>query len=346
MRSTASGLFVQNALTHEFSETALTGFDESMLAAYGDYFSKVNPFFLIQGLMRPGQVLTDRSIDERHGNPKAFVKTEFYHDWVRPQDFRHVMGGTVISAGHDLINFTYFRPACEGPYTQAEMDLHALLARHIREALDIFRSTEVSRAINRGAEMIVDACQAAIFALDESGTIILHNAPAEALLHERDGLIRTGDRIVAQLDSDTAKFQKAVRRAVTVFRGRTTEPPYAIAVNRRSGRDPLSVMAVPADRRLMIMSEVHPAVLMIVTEPHRELSLNRTFLKEKYGFDASEAALASRLLQGQTLQEAALAMDIHYETARTYSKKMFQKTQTHRQVELVQLLVSDLVARM
>ena len=60
-----------------------------------------------------------------------------------------------------------------------------------------------------------------------------------------------------------------------------------------------------------------------------------TVLRNRFGLTPSEARLALRLVMGESLQSAALALDVSYETARTALKVVFAKTGTHRQSELV-----------
>ncbi len=54
-----------------------------------------------------------------------------------------------------------------------------------------------------------------------------------------------------------------------------------------------------------------------------------------YGLTRSEAALATQLIQGQSIEDAATALFISAHTARTHLKRIFMKTDTHRQPELV-----------
>jgi DNA-binding CsgD family transcriptional regulator len=61
-------------------------------------------------------------------------------------------------------------------------------------------------------------------------------------------------------------------------------------------------------------------------------------LKSVFGLTASEILLTLRLFAGDTLREAAQALGISYETARTKLKFIFQKTKTRRQTELILLL--------
>jgi DNA-binding CsgD family transcriptional regulator len=60
-----------------------------------------------------------------------------------------------------------------------------------------------------------------------------------------------------------------------------------------------------------------------------------TVLRDRFGLTPSEARLARRLVTGESLRSAALALNVSYETARTALKVIFAKTDTHRQSELV-----------
>jgi len=59
-----------------------------------------------------------------------------------------------------------------------------------------------------------------------------------------------------------------------------------------------------------------------------------------FGLTPSEARLALRLVTGKTLRSAAAELHISYETARTQLKRIFGKTGTCRQAELVVAIVT------
>jgi len=54
-----------------------------------------------------------------------------------------------------------------------------------------------------------------------------------------------------------------------------------------------------------------------------------------------EAALTARLSEGKTIHQAAREMEMSYETARTHLRRIFDKTGTSRQSELL-LLIANL----
>ena len=63
------------------------------------------------------------------------------------------------------------------------------------------------------------------------------------------------------------------------------------------------------------------------------------FLKNTFDLTPTETRLVVRLIAGESLRSCAQALGIQYETVRSYVKSVFQKTKTHRQAELVLVVI-------
>ena len=61
-------------------------------------------------------------------------------------------------------------------------------------------------------------------------------------------------------------------------------------------------------------------------------------LNQVFGLTRTEARIATYVLCGQTVQELAESTGVSVGTVRSQMKAIFEKTQTHRQAELVGLL--------
>ena len=99
---------------------------------------------------------------------------------------------------------------------------------------------------------------------------------------------------------------------------------------------------VPLHVRTEALSERGPIAAIFVTDPEIPLDSNEQHLRELYALTAGEARLASWLLQGKSVEEAAAAMGITVNTARAYLKRIYNKTGVRRQPELVRLLLLGL----
>jgi DNA-binding CsgD family transcriptional regulator len=79
-------------------------------------------------------------------------------------------------------------------------------------------------------------------------------------------------------------------------------------------------------------------VYLTVSGISPEISIE--LLQRLFGLTRAEAAVTEKIAAGETLAEAASALMISQQTARTQLKAVFRKTNTRRQAELVKLVLS------
>jgi DNA-binding CsgD family transcriptional regulator len=63
------------------------------------------------------------------------------------------------------------------------------------------------------------------------------------------------------------------------------------------------------------------------------------FLKDRFDLTPAEARLVAHLMTGESLRSCEKVLGIKYGTLRGQLKSVFQKTKTHRQAELVTVVI-------
>jgi DNA-binding CsgD family transcriptional regulator len=341
-RSPVAGMFTQDTVSGEVSTDGIE-MGEKYHRLYAERIAAVNPWISVPGLMRPGRILSDESLEVLHQDAKAYVETEFHQDFAQPQGFRHSMGGTLIAHGHRLLNFTYFRGAADGPYSAAEMRLHGMLSRHIAAAIGMSGELTALRRQESVSSYLVDRLAFGVILLDADGRVLFANREAGRLLAENDGLGIVGGFLRARYPQDARRLDGLVHAATSADSGMPAAPARTI-VARPSGRMALSISALPVPCGRTLFDVPAGQALVLVSDPERRPNLEGRYLAERFGFGRNEARLAAALAQGFDLREAASLAGLTYATARWYLKGIFEKTGTHRQTELVALLLADLSA--
>jgi DNA-binding CsgD family transcriptional regulator len=84
-----------------------------------------------------------------------------------------------------------------------------------------------------------------------------------------------------------------------------------------------------------------PATAVFVSDPEAPAVPAPEELVDLYGLTLAESHLTVRVASGYSLYEAASQLDITSETARTVIKRVFCKTDTHSQAQLVKLALSS-----
>jgi DNA-binding CsgD family transcriptional regulator len=80
-----------------------------------------------------------------------------------------------------------------------------------------------------------------------------------------------------------------------------------------------------------------------VFDPEQDVSGLITPVCRLLGLSLSETKLACALVAGDSLGTAAQRLGVQEQTARTYLKHIFEKTETNRQAQLVQLMLKNAV---
>lgn len=191
----------------------------------------------------------------------------------------------------------------------------------------------LTRAVRFAARPIVDPDCASIF-LDRHGRVLAMTDPARAALEHQPALSVDSE---GQLHAMTAEGEKALRQALAALLrdgGVPTERHLRLSSANKvvwvSCRlTPLSAMARP-------FPLMHFAVRIDLDARVGATSLAH-FMATAGHFDLTcrEAELAALLLQAHSLESAAVALGISYNTARAHLRALFGKTETNRQSELL-----------
>jgi len=135
------------------------------------------------------------------------------------------------------------------------------------------------------------------------------------------------------------------RLDVESFLSKAAEPR-AMRIERYFSDKPLSAMmtAVPSEWR----DPTHQdgAALLVLTDPDWVICPHETTLTDLFRLTNGEARFVRMLVHRRSLQKASAALSISPETARRHLKSVFEKTGTHSQSELAQLLLRQPSARM
>jgi DNA-binding CsgD family transcriptional regulator len=82
-----------------------------------------------------------------------------------------------------------------------------------------------------------------------------------------------------------------------------------------------------------------PTAIIFVTDPDLVPLPAESQLARSFGLTPAEATFAREIAKGDGIQAAAERLGITRSTARTHLQHIFDKTDTHRQAELVRLVL-------
>jgi DNA-binding CsgD family transcriptional regulator len=317
------------------SSGVVFGHSAASIAAYAEYFCARNPFNVALHRLNRVDVLTDSGFDAKFGRMVSFHGGEYYHDWVRPQRLRHVIGQRVRTVGDAVLCAAFWRPADAGPFTGAEVADFRRIGTHLNRALDVGARLQTAEA---EMEAMLGRNASAVFTLGPDGVVQRCNAVADALLRAGSGLVVRAGRLCAALPQQQAALDRLVACVFDPRRVAWAENA-RVLVHRLGGQPPLEARIVAVAHRFAPFGPDRTAsAILTVTGFETEATVLTERLRRRFGLTAAQARLALTLRAGRTLQEAAAELGVGYETVRTHLKGIFERTGTRRQAELLLLL--------
>ena len=165
---------------------------------------------------------------------------------------------------------------------------------------------------------------------DRDGAILHMNATAESSVRRNDGLHVHHNQLEAHNPAQATRLRALIA-------GRKSG---GVIVSHPDKKHPYQLWVVPLHSTRSPRSRCL-ASLIFVCDTERELPY-ADVLEEFYDFTPSEARLATQLMNGTSLADSAAALGIRIGTAKSHLKRIFSKTHTQRQSELVHLLMQSI----
>jgi DNA-binding CsgD family transcriptional regulator/PAS domain-containing protein len=308
--------------------------DPSYSRSYGEHYWRMDPVMPTVIAAAPGTMLTDVMVISK----AALERTEFHHDWVRPQGYYSVLAANFIREGNCAGAAALSRGRQEPDFEQNDLDLLTVLIPHLQRSMRMHLRLASVRAERNTAMEALDKLADGILVTDQSCRILLANRVAEDLLGKADGISAGRQGVYTATAAQTSELRRLVAQAA----GANGRPPAggALLVDRRPMKRPLHILISPlrAETSWAGLAWHAGAVLWLVIDPERAPRGVQQHLRTLFKLTPAEARLASELAAGESLLGVAETLGILPSTGRTHLHRVFEKTETKRQAELVKLV--------
>ena len=257
-----------------------------------------------------------------------YRNSAIYNDIIRPMGVRNYLSAVALRNASVFAGFEVFASPARREPADAEIARFEATARHIGRALRLSGYFGATSAGRKSFEAALDRLEICVFLADRTGRVSWRNEAAAALLERHDGLTLKCGRLAAEDPADDRALVSALICA-TDAAIRIGRPSRARALTLRLHRLWHSLAAPGA------------SIAVFVKDPDRE-TLSPSNLMNAFGLTEAEARIALAVSKGQGIAEAASALGLSPNTVKTTLQRVFAKTETHSQAELVRLLVWSL----
>ncbi|MFI4976295.1 MAG: helix-turn-helix transcriptional regulator [Caulobacterales bacterium] len=312
--------------------------DPDVLKPYFGYYASRNVLMNVPDPRKFMSGWTPRILTDEDWIPKdELVRSEYYNDYLRTVDVHSVLFIRLAAHEMNAVNLNIGRPERGGQFSASDIDTVGRLHPHLIRSFKLGRKLAKSRQLDAAAEAFLDWSPYGVFILGQDGRLRHANRAAERLVSARCGLAVVGGRLCAAEPEATRRLQALVARAAASDAERRSGGSMALAAPGR--RLPLSVMVAPLSAGRVDLFPAGPLVIVCVTDPEAGIGLPEQRLRDLFGLTAAEARVTLALVEGRTPREVAKTLGLSFYTVRAHLVRIFDKTGTSRQAELVRLLM-------
>jgi FixJ family two-component response regulator len=189
---------------------------------------------------------------------------------------------------------------------------------------------------------VLDHFPMGVVLIDDAGKVLLENQHALAIFAQGDGLSKNSSgRLLGARSDITANLRALIKDAVEGLQGQGIRQGGAMLLPRPSGRPSYSALVMPLKPEEERWERGEPASAVFVSDPEQRAGTAEDLLCRLYALTPTEARLAAILMQGKSVEDAMFELNVSSNTARTHLKRIFVKTNTTHQGDLISLLFNS-----
>jgi DNA-binding CsgD family transcriptional regulator len=271
----------------------------------------------------------------------AFRSRELWQDWYKPRDMYQGLTSNLLNSGGTYWFFDIHRGSKQEAFGADEIELLQKIVPHVLRAGEIGRKLEQTSALASAFSHLPFG----VLLVNGRQGLVQMNEAAEAMLARRDSpLVLSDGEIAASNPRDTETLRRLVASACLLSDDALPGTGGTLLVPSDRERHDLTRLVLSVapffDARAYGITAESCAVIMITEVARRIPDGFEAHVRGLFDLTPAEARLSAALAAGQSLKESAIAANVTVKTCRTYLDRIFAKTRTHQQSELVALLKS------
>ena len=319
---------VANARTRAVEMMLPLGPCENLIDEYRAYWGQFDPQLHRAAAARQCSLYADTDYVDLADPATA----EFWR-WQSTGGFEHHITATAVLGNEGLrgVVSVHSRIA-DGPVSDEQRRLFGTIFPDLMRALHLgFRHRQLLDA--RFWEGYAQAGGTIAVLLDERGRVMRATGTALAIAAGNDGLTISNEQLRCAVVAEDAALRQAITRALA-----PASASGAVRVTRGSGRQPYILVIYPLPRRRRMLAPLEGAAIVKIVDPGQRDRDLRALLIQAFALTPREAEVANLLHDGHSIESLASAARMAMPTARLHLRRIFEKTGTTRQSELVALM--------
>jgi len=335
----SAGLHSQNSISRATDALFWWGRGESapqFFKAYVDTYCRINPIF-------PGVIFFE--IEQPVAVPdviscEEFVQTRFFREWLAPQSLTDGLFSNLEKGLTSCAVFTAMRHAKEGPVDDRMRQRFELITPHVRRAMLIGKVVDLHRVEAATLADTLDELASGMFIVDSNARIIHANVAAHRLIAEAD-VLRAPNGRLATVEPKGGQNLLDAFTASQAGDAAIGKGGIAVPLTARTGdRYIAHVLPLTSGARRKAGVAYSATAALFIRKADLDLPSPPEAITAQFRLTSAEVRVLFAIVQVGGVPEVAPVLGITEQTVKSHLHRIYEKTETRRQADLVKLVAS------
>jgi DNA-binding CsgD family transcriptional regulator len=272
---------------------------------------------------------------------EVFLRSRFYNELLALAGNNDILALNVVFGGTYLGSLKISRSQPAPLFGLADKSLMMRIYPHLKMALEIFERSRRRHLENNAYIKAIDQLAFGVIILNERAHVIRVNETASRMMKETQLLRVVGNLLQADEADHELVLSRSIKEMLNGERSKELVGHGSLLLSASNRTCSLYLLLRPIyDGTTESGPAAGVAIYLSGEKLQRNVSIE-TFGK-LYHLSRAELALVTELMEGQSIVDAATVLGISENTARVQLRSVFTKTDTHRQADLMRLVLTSL----
>lgn len=296
-------------------------------------FAARNPWYLSSKDYMPGRVMTGDELI----SCSDLQRTDFYRGFLQPRGLLHRLCGVVSQQAHGAFCVSLYRAESQGAFALQEKNDLGLLLTHITLSLESHWRWQEADDMTLALLSLFDHDTHAIILATADAELLYRNAAATHLLDGHVGLCLDGTHLAAASAADQRLLSETIARVAQDDTAQISHLPRVVTLACPPPAPPVVAMVRAAGHLSMRGAGARRGLVLITVRGDAAHDPSSCVFARQYELTTAQAKVSALVFAGQPLPTIAHLLNVSENTVRSHLKQIYQKTDTHGQMDLVHL---------
>jgi DNA-binding CsgD family transcriptional regulator/PAS domain-containing protein len=315
---------------------SIVGLEKEWAAQFPEYAADAAAMMsAVPDLMSRG--LDEPVVGRRDVPEEVFLSSRYWREWAAPHGIVDFITLNLIRSADRVAGVALGRDERAGLITDREIRLLRIFAPHLRRAVVITDLLDMKGIEAKALGYALDMVPAGVVLVAEDTEILHANRTAERMLADARPIASLDGRLTAP-DARAAGELRAAVAAAARSEAEMGSAGIGMALAGNDGQAATAHVLPIAEGALRSRLMPKGAAAVFVASADLQPPINLAAVARLYDLSSAELRILERLMQGESLAEAASALCISQNTAKTHLSRIFAKTGARRQTSLLALI--------